>query len=142
MVPLTSQEDYYLNRRGGIRVDFHSTVRFQPNPTRKFQLAHAVTQNISLRGLQLLSPTILEAKRKFEVWLTLDSSTVIPATANTEWMQLEDNFADSPYWVRSGVSLAFRSLDERRLFVDTVLKRASLDRVRREQDASKVGFVF
>ncbi len=138
----TSREDFYLNRRGGLRVDFRSAIRFQSDPRRKFQLSHAVTQNISLHGMQILSTTVPDPKRKFEVWIPLGGSMIVPATAHTQWVALEDGLGDSPYWVRSGVSLTFRNGEERRLFVDTVLKRANLDRIRREQEASKVGFVF
>ena len=92
--------------------------------------------------MQILSPAILDAKRKFEVWIPLGGSTVIPANAQVEWMALEDTLGDSPYWVRSGVSLTFRNTEDRRLFVNTVLARASVDRVRCEQETSKVGFVF
>jgi hypothetical protein len=135
-------EEFYLNRRGGIRVDYHSAIRFQPDPRRKFHLAHAVTQNLSLRGMQILTPTVPDPKRRFEVWIPLEGSTVVPAIAHTEWMEVEDNLADSPYWIRSGVSLTFRNESDRRLYVDTVLKRANVDRIRREQEASKIGFVF
>jgi hypothetical protein len=123
-------------------VEFRSAIRVQANPRRRFRLAHAVSQNISLRGMQILSPAILERKRPFEIWIPLKGTDVVPATAKVEWMALEDSLGDSPYWVRSGVSLTFRTPEERRRFADAVLARAQVDRVRVEQETSKVGFVF
>lgn len=137
-----AREVFYLDRRNGIRVDFRSAIRFQPDPTRKFRLAHAVTQNISLKGLQLLSSAILEQKKKFEVWIPLDGTTTVPAVARTEWMAVEDTLGDSPYWIRAGLSLAFQDDDHRRLFAQAVLKRMDLGPARKEQEVSKVGFVF
>ncbi len=138
----TVREDFYLDRRNGISVDFRSAVRFQPDPTRKFRLAQAVTQNISLKGMQLLSPVILEQKKKFEVWIPLDGTTILPAVARTQWMAVEDTLGDSPYWVRAGLSLAFQNDGHRRLFAQAVLKRVDLGPIRKEQEASKVGVVF
>ncbi|MFH1262017.1 MAG: hypothetical protein V1495_01050 [Pseudomonadota bacterium] len=137
-----SQEDFYLNRRGGLRVDFRHAIRFQSNPDRRFQLAHAITQNLSLRGMQVLSATILDSRKKFEVWIPIDGTTVIPAIARTEWMTVEDTLADSPYWVRGGLSLAFPKEKDRKLYVETVLKRVDIDRLKKEAESSKVGFVF
>jgi hypothetical protein len=138
----SNREEFYLNRRTGIRVDFRSQIRFQSDPGRKFRLAHAVTQNISLRGMQVLSSTTFDVRKRFEVWIPIDSTTVIPATARTEWVRIEDELGDSPYWVRGGLSLTFRNEKDRRLYVDTVLKRVDVDRLKREIDSNKVGFVF
>jgi hypothetical protein len=137
-----TRENFYLNRRSGVRVDFRSSIRFQPDPSRRFRLAQAVTQNLSLRGMQVLSPTIFDQKKKFEVWIPLEGVMVVPAMAKTEWMSVEDTFGDSAYWIVGGLSLTFRNDEERRLYAETILKHANLDRVRKEQETSKVGFVF
>jgi hypothetical protein len=97
---------------------------------------------LSLRGINLWSPTLWERKKKFEVWIPLDGSTIIPAVAKTEWMTVEDELGDSPFWIRSGLSLTFRNSDDRRAFTDAFLRRADLDRVTKEQETSKIGFVF
>ena len=92
--------------------------------------------------MQILSSTILEPRKKFEVWIPVEGSTIIPAVAKTEWMVVEETFGDSPYWVRGGLSLAFRNDEDRRLIAEEIRRRSKTDRVRQEQENSKVGFVF
>ncbi len=130
------------NRRSNVRVNYHCAVRFVRDPAYPLHLAYGISQDISLRGLQLLSPIVLEKRTPFELWVCVEGNEMIPATAETAWMSLEDSLGDSPYWIRSGVTLIFKSHADRDLVAQAILKRANVDRIMLEQTESRIGFVF
>ena len=97
---------------------------------------------MSLKGMQLLSSVVLERNKTFPIWIPIGESDVISAEAKTVWMTIEGSLGDSPYWVRSGIALSVSDANEKTLLLETISQKTDPDRILKEQEKSKVSFVF
>ena len=139
----TDNNNLYLNRRVEIRVNFRKNVRFNTDPGKPLRLLQkGVSQDMSIRGMQVLSSVILEKGRVFDMWIPLDDQMVVKAKARVRWTQLEDTLGDSPYWIRAGISLAYNKGDDRKILSNVVADKAKLEPVLRQEAESKIGYVF
>ena len=138
----TTPDDLYLNRRAIRRVTFRHAIRFVLNPDRPLRLEKGLTQDVSLRGIQILSTTVPEQKKSFDLWIPLDGDDVIHAKARTAWIEIEDSLGDSPYWIRTGLELTFSNLKERKLLAEALFHKTRSDRVRLEEATSKTAYIF
>ncbi|MFH1016705.1 MAG: PilZ domain-containing protein [Pseudomonadota bacterium] len=132
----------YLDRRSGVRVSHHFTARFAVDPDHPLRLGQGLTQDLSLRGVQLLTDIVPDSEKPFDIWIPVDDQEVVAAQARVVWMALEDTYADSQYWLRVGVNLTCQDREARRLLAGTVARKADLSRALHEQENSKVSFVF
>lgn len=105
-------------------------------------MALGLSQNLSINGLQLLSAIIPEQNKPFDLWLPLNSQTMLPATATAAWVAVEDSFGDHPYWVRSGIHLALKRDDDRALLIDYIQKKLGSDKSTLESTDPKIGYIF
>ena len=132
----------YLDRRSTIRIPFHASVRFVADPAHPLHLGEAVTQNVCLRGVQILTSAIPERQKTFDIWIPLVGDDVVPAKARTAWMRIEDTLGDNRYWLQTGLELLIEDPADRRRLAETIRRRAQAERTRSEPETSKVGFVF
>lgn len=136
------EKGLYLDRRAGVRIDFHSAAQFVPDPARPLRTSRALTQDLSLRGAQLLTSVVPETEKPFVIWIPVEGERVVRATAQVVWTAVEDLLGDSPYWVRTGVTLRFDDRESREAVASAIARRSSVERSAREQEISKIGFVF
>ncbi len=137
-----SREAEFLNRRADRRVPFRNVIRFVSDPKRPLRLRKGITQNLSLRGVSMLSSSILESVKPFEIWLPLDEEEMVSALAKLAWVSLEDNLGDSPYWIRGGLALTFRLKRDHDMVLDLISDRSKADIVEREESRHKIGFAI
>ena len=142
MTSVVDTNDLYLNRRANLRVNFRSAVRFAPNPDRPLRLEQGVTQDVSMRGISLLTATIPQKEKPFHLWIPMGDDDVISATAHCSWFEVEDCLGDSPYWIRAGLTILIDRKDDRKMYADMILNKANSKRFALEETDSRVGFIF
>lgn len=133
----------YLNRRAEPRVQFRKSVRFNPDryrPLRK--LEQGVTQDVSLRGLQILTTVILDTKRPIDLWVPVYGQDVIRANARVQWVEIEADLGDSPYWIRSGLSITLQNVEDRQKLASAIAERETRTPWMISEAGTKIGFVF
>ena len=135
-------ESFFLERRAHTRVDFRSAVHFTPDPSRPLRLSRALTQNLSLSGVQVLGSSIPEIKKPFEIWIPLERGEVVHARVKTVWTEIEDTWGDSSYWLRMGFRLLYDNVADRERVADTIALRARQDILQRERSFSKIDYIF
>jgi hypothetical protein len=131
-----------LDRRANIRAPFHLSARFVRDPSRPLQFGtgRAVTQDISLRGLQILSPALPSEDKSFDIWIHFSENVVVRGCARLVWARVEDTLADSSYWLRAGFTLNLPSPRDRRIWARAIAGKTGSDRVALEEAESKVGY--
>lgn len=142
----SSDTALYLDRRSTSRVLYRSSVQLVSDLSRPLHLHQALSQDLSVSGLQVLTPVILERYRQFPIWIPLwkgmDEGGVAEAQAKVAWFAIEDTLGDSPFWIRAGLRLTFSKENDRDLFFGTLSQRLSADQSIGESLNSKVGFIF
>ena len=106
----------HLNRRNYSRQDFHSTIRFVPIAAKGTPLRRGISQNISSCGVQILTKTVVEQGKILEIYLPIEKNLVVPVWGKAVWMSIEDELADSPYWVRTGLQFSFQESEHKDAF--------------------------
>lgn len=142
-----NRESLYLNRRVNVRVDHRNVIRFVRDSAHRLSFTQGLSQNISLNGIQILSPRILEKNKPFELWIPIKGQDDnVLALAQTAWIQIEDSLGDSPYWIRSGLRLSFNKAKDRDLYRDMISQKTyiktPMEHAVFEEPGSKVGFVL
>jgi hypothetical protein len=132
----------YLDRRAAVRVRHHFMARFVADPDFPLRLSQGLTQDLSLKGVQLLTSVVPEPEKPFDIWIPVDDHEVVAARGRVVWMSIEDTYADSPYWLRVGVNLTFRDRVSRDLLAGTIARKTDVELAQKTQESSKVGFVF
>ncbi len=132
----------YLDRRSGVRVSHHFTARFATDPDHPLRLSQGLTQDLSLRGVQLLLSVVPDPAKPFDIWIPVDDQEIVAARGRIVWMALEDTFADSPYWLRVGVNLTCESREARKLLASTIARKTDTESALRDREEAKIGFVF
>lgn len=79
-------------------------VSFKVADSNKDELISGLTLDLNKLGLSLFSPKALVTGSKLKLWI-LDPATrrLVRAKGRVAWIQVEDTYADSPYWVRAGI---------------------------------------
>ncbi len=85
---------------------------------------------------------IPDPDKPFDIWIPLNDQEIVSAQGRVIWMALEDTYADSPYWLRVGMNLTCEDQAARKLLADAVSRKSHTERILREQENSKISFVF
>ena len=139
---MSKEVGLYLERRSTPRIPYHFTIRFVSNPSHPLKLNPALSQNISIRGLQFLCSSVPDLNRQFDIWIPTQNDEVVHARARLKWTSVEVTFSDSPYWVRCGVEVLYDRAADRKTVSKLVEKKASQERAHRENQLTKIGYIF
>jgi hypothetical protein len=135
-------ESLYLNRRAFSRVEFRRSFRFVSDPTHPLRLSEGLFQNLSLQGAQILTSVVPHPRKPFDVWIQLDSTTILPANAKTAWMAIEDSLSDGPFWVRAGIQFTIPRSDDRASLSEYCSRRLGTEATLNKITDPKIGYVF
>jgi len=135
-------EELHLERRSTPRVRYHYTAQFAPNPSLPLKLGKGLTQDLSQKGVQILTSNILDPHRFIEVWIPGQDDEILRARAKVKWTSLEDTFFDNPYWLRCGLELIFDDKLDRIKIAKIIEQKAKYDRTDREGVTTKIGYIF
>ncbi len=120
------------------------TAKFLRDPSHPIQRgsARAITQDVSLKGVQFLCSAIPEDTRSFDIWLFCDELRVLHGKARVAWKRVESDLADGPFWLRVGCSLTFDRAEDREELAQVLADRTGLDRSSSLEATTKVGYLF
>jgi len=121
---------------------FRSAVRFSPDATFPLKMEQGLTQDVSVRGMKLLTPVVPDRTRPMDVWIPLEDDDVVHAKASVVWVEVEDALGDSPYWIRTGITLTIRKKGDRKRFLKLIARKSHTEQSKLEEADSKVGYVF
>jgi hypothetical protein len=139
---MSKEPGLYLERRSSPRIPYRYTIRFVSNPSHPLKLSPALSHNLSLRGLQFLASSVPDLNREFDIWIPTHNEDVVHARARLKWTALEVTFSDSPYWIRCGVEVIYINAADRKIISKLVEKKASQERSSRENQLTKIGYIF
>ena len=133
-----------LDRRANVRADVHRSASFVRNPVRPIQggMGRAITQDICLRGVRILTRTLPPERPSFPIWIHLDEQRVIRAQGSLVWTQVETMLGDSPYWLQCGLSLIVPESSDRVALARAIAEKVGTDRVTREEAETKIGYLL
>lgn len=90
-------------RRREPRVELRTAVSYR-NFDSPGKIKNAICQDISGKGINLLSASSLREKEAIDLWvLNPETDQLINIEGNVAWVAVDDLYGDSPYWVRAGV---------------------------------------
>jgi hypothetical protein len=120
------------------------TAKFLRDPSRPIQRgsARAITQDVSLKGVQFLCSAIPEETRSFDVWLFCDELHVLHGKARVAWKNVEGELADGPFWLRVGCSLTFERAEDREELANLLADKLGMEGVSRLEATTKIGYLF
>ena len=139
----TREPGLFLDRRTVPRVELRCTARFAPDASRPLRIGHGLVQDISTRGVRILSTVLLDPLQTFPIWIAVKGKDVVSANARVSWMRVEDMLGDSPYWIATGLRLSFTRPSDQEIISEIVASRTNLTKggVGQQVD-SKIGYVF
>lgn len=100
-------------------------IRYVPANQKLSPLQTGLCINLSKNGIAMMMSSLPPKDETVEVYVPLNSKILIPALATNVWVDididLEDQSADNPYWIKAGYDLSFHSKEDEKNFTQGFL---------------------
>lgn len=92
------------NVRSHPRHIIKTLVRLQKAITGDSRISTALSLDMSIQGISLLSSSLLQVGEQVTLWLCdQNEQELIRLQAEVMWTEIDELYGDSPYWLRTGL---------------------------------------